>query len=195
MAALRHLTSLADGLWTRCSGEPRFRAPSPPAAGSNQPTGPTCAYRHAVSAIDEIGENDGWRCWLCDEPVDPDMASHDPRSASIDTRVTKKKAKKKAVDLGERLAHRGCNTGKGNNDPVVAWADHLFVVDPAVIITSVERLSRKGGREAMARCPTHEDAAEAGEWLVDRISRLERGLELRPSVEPGGGQFLVVLST
>ncbi len=123
------------------------------------------------------------------------MASHDPRSASIDTRVTKKKAKKKAVDLGERLAHRGCNTGKGNTDPVVAWADHLFVVDPAMIITSVERLSRKGGREAMARCPTHEDALEAGDWLVDRISRLEPGLELRPSVEPGGGQFLVVLST
>ena len=148
-----------------------------------------------MSTIDEIGEIDGWRCWLCDEPVDPDMAPHDPRSASIDTRVTKKKAKKKSVDLGERLAHRDCNTGKGNNDPVVAWADHLFVVDPAVIIPSVERLANKGGREAMARCPTHEDAAVAGEWLVDRVSRLEPGLELQSRVEPGGGQFLVVLST
>jgi hypothetical protein len=148
-----------------------------------------------VSTIDEIGEIDGWRCWLCDEPVDRDMARHDPRSASIDTRVTKKKAKKKSVNLGERLAHRDCNTGKGNNDPVVAWADHLFVVDPAVIIPSVERLANKGGREAMARCPTHEDAAVAGEWLVDRVSRLEPGLELQSRVEPGGGQFLVVLST
>ena len=53
----------------------------------------------------------------------------------------------------------------------------------------------KGGREAMARCPTHEDAVEAGEWLVDRISRLEPGLELEHRVEPGGGQFLVILST
>jgi len=152
-------------------------------------------YRVAVGTIDEIGESDGWRCWLCDEPVDPDMSPHDPRSASIDTRITKKKAKKKSVNLGERLAHRDCNTGKGNNDPVVAWADHLFVVDPAAIIPSVGRLSNKGGREAMARCPTEEDAVAAGTWLVDRISRLEPGLDLHSRVEPGGGQFLVVLST
>jgi len=148
-----------------------------------------------MSTIDDIGEIDGWRCWLCDERVERDMDPRDPRSASIDTRVTKKKAKKKSIELGERLAHRDCNTGKGNNDPVVAWADHLFVVDPAVIINSVERMVNKGGREAMARCPTHEDAVEAGEWLVDRISRLEPGLELERRVEPGGGQFLVILST
>ncbi|MFT7649958.1 MAG: hypothetical protein ACI8Y4_004723 [Candidatus Poriferisodalaceae bacterium] len=147
-----------------------------------------------MSTIDEIGEIDAWRCWLCDEPVDRDMPSRDPRSASIDARVSKKKAKKKSIDLGERLAHRDCNTGKGNNDPVIAWADHLFVVDPAVIIPSVERLAKKGGREAMARCPSHEDAVVAGEWLVDRISRLQPNLDVQSTVEPGGGQFLVVIS-
>ncbi len=147
-----------------------------------------------LSSVDEVGETDGWRCWLCDEPVDREMPSHDDRSASIDMRVTKKKAKKKQVDMGERLAHRGCNTGKGNNEAVVAWADHLFVVDPAVIIPSVARLKAKGGREAMARCPTLDDANEAGEWLVDRISRLEPGLGVEAKIEPGGGQFLVVLS-
>ncbi len=148
-----------------------------------------------MSRIEEIGEVDGWRCWLCDEPVDPDMSPHDPRSASIDTRITKKKAKKKSVNLGERLAHRDCNTGKGNNDPVVAWPDHLFVVEPAVIISSVERLKNKGGREAMARCPTEDDANEAGEWLIDRISRLEPGLKLEALVQEGGGQYLVLLTT
>ena len=148
-----------------------------------------------MSTIDEIGEQDGWRCWLCDEAVDPEMSPHDPRSASIDARITKKKAKKKSVNLGERLAHRDCNTGKGNNDPVVEWADHLFVVDPAVIIPSVERLSNKGGREAMARCPTEEDAVAAGGWLVDRVSRLEPRLDVHSKVEAGGGQYLVILST
>lgn len=157
-------------------------------------------YGVAVSTIDDIGEIDGWRCWLCDEPVDRDMDPRDPRSASIDQRITKKKARKKkkqqkSIDLGERLAHRDCNTGKGNNDAVVPWADHLFVVDPAVIIPSVERLSNKGGREAMARCPTEQDAQAAGDWLVDRVSRLEPGLDLHAVVEPGGGQFLVILST
>ena len=148
-----------------------------------------------MSTINDIGEIDGWRCWLCDQAVDPDMDPRDPRSASVDQRMTKKKAKKKSVDLGERLAHRDCNTGKGNNDAVVPWAEHLFVVDPAVIIPSVERLAKKGGREAMARCPTQEDAEAAGDWLVDRISRLEPSLDLHARVEPGGDQYLVVLST
>ena len=157
-------------------------------------------YGLGVSKIDDVGEQDGWRCWLCDEVVDPDMSPRDGRSASIDQRITKKKAKKKkaqnkAGDLGERLAHRDCNTGKGNNDPVVEWADHLFVVDPAVIIPSVDRLANKGGREAMARCPTEEDAVAAGDWLVDRISRLEPSLALEAKIEPGGGQYLVILST
>ena len=114
-----------------------------------------------MGQLDDVGEADGWRCWLCDEPVDRDMPSSDPRSASVDTRLTKARAKKKRKQdksgpLPQRLAHKGCNTGKGANDPVVAWPDHLILVDPAPIIAAAERLERKGGREAMARCPTQQ---------------------------------------
>ena len=77
--------------------------------------------------------------------------------------------------------------------PVVPWPDHLFVVDPAPIIGSVERLERKGGREVVARCPTQADGDQAAAWLVDRISRLRPDLEVTADVEPGGGQFLLVL--
>ena len=151
----------------------------------------------ASGRLEEIGEADGWRCWLCDEPVDPDMSVNDPRGPSIDLRTTKAKAKAKAKNKGsdgqERLAHRGCNTGKGAVAPVVPWPDDLFVIDPAPIIATVERLDRKGGREAMARCPSETDAEAAAGWLVDRISRLEPGLSLTTEIEPGGGQFLVVL--
>lgn len=145
-----------------------------------------------MSRLDEIGERDGWRCWLCDEPVDPDMSVNDPRGPSIDLRTTKAKAKKKGA-TDERLAHRGCNTGKGANDPVVPWPEHLFVVDPAPIIAAVERLERKGGREVMARCPTADDADEVAAWLEDRVSRLAPGLGARAEVEAGGGQHLVAL--
>lgn len=145
--------------------------------------------------LSEVGERDGWRCWLCDLPVDPDMAPNDPRGPSVDTRITKKKAKKKSKVLTERLAHRDCNTGKGNTEAVVKWAERLFVVDPAAILPSVARLANKGGREAMARCPTEEDAQQAAEWLVDRVSRLEPDLGLLAKVEPGGGQYLLVIST
>lgn len=147
--------------------------------------------------LDEIGEADGWRCWLCDEPVDPDMSVNDPRGPSIDLRTTKNKAKAKAKQKGaagqERLAHRDCNTGKGAVAPVVPWPDELFVVDPAPLIATVERLDRKGGREAVARCPSQADADATAAWLVDRIGRLEPGLAVTAEIEPGGGQFLVVL--
>ena len=154
--------------------------------------------------LDEVGDQDGWRCWLCDEPVDPDMSVNDPRGPSIDLRTTERKAKAKGKAGGrnagngsgtgqERLAHRSCNTGKGSPQPVIEWPAELFVVDPAVILTTVDRLGRKGGREIVGRCLERDDATRAAEWIVDRVSRLEPDLAVAADVEPGGGQFLVVL--
>ncbi|SMP59947.1 hypothetical protein SAMN06265222_106293 [Neorhodopirellula lusitana] len=152
-----------------------------------------------MGQLQDVGEADGWRCWLCDEPVDPEMSPNDPRGASLDTRISKARAKKKKQDKGnvpaERLAHKGCNTGKGANDPVVPWPDHLIVVDPAPIIAAAERLERKGGREAMARCPTQGDADAVAVWLMDRLSRLTPGLALRTEIASTGGQYLVSLHT
>lgn len=141
-----------------------------------------------------MAERDGWRCWLCDEPVDPEMSVNDPRGPSVDSLTTRPKKKGKTVAVGEeRLAHRGCNTKKGAVAPVVPWAEHLFIVEPAPIIAGVERLERKGGREIMARCPTVADGEEAAAWLVERIGRLAPDLAVTVDVEPGGGQFLIVL--
>ncbi len=161
-----------------------------------------------MSRVDEVGARDGWRCWLCDEAVDPEMSVNDPRGPSVDSLTTRAKGKAKAkakgkpvrngggggdVDLSERLAHRACNTKKGAIAAVVPWPDELFVVDPAPIIPVVDRLGRRGGREAVGRCPTQDDADAVAAWLTDRCSRLEPMLELRTTIEPGGGQFLVVL--
>jgi hypothetical protein len=147
-----------------------------------------------MTRVDDVAERDGWRCWLCDEPVDRSASGNEPRSPSIDTIVTKAKAKKGSSVVGEeRLAHRQCNTGKGATTPAVKWPDHLFVVDPAVILSTIERLDKKGGREVMARCPNRKDGQEAATWLADRLTRLCPGLSLTTSVEPGGGQFLLIL--
>lgn len=95
----------------------------------------------------------------------------------------------------ERLAHRGCNTKKGAVAPV-AWPKELFVADAASIITSVERLARKRGSEAMGRCPTEADAKAAAEWLVDRLSRLAPGLHVESKIQgrrravPGGAHVI-----
>lgn len=146
-----------------------------------------------MSTLTEVGDRAGWRCWLCDEPVDPDMSVNDPRGPSIDA-VTSAKPKKGAP-APERLAHRACNTRKGAVKAVVPWASHLFVVDPAPIVETVERLSRKGGREVVARFPTRDDAEQAGAWLVDRLSRLAPDLRVGTTIQPGGGQFLLALTT
>ena len=109
-----------------------------------------------MGRLDVIGERDGWRCWLCDEPVDPEMSVNDGRGPSIDSLTTERRSRKKGGDPPvERLAHRSCNTGKGKVKPVVPWADQLFVIDPAVILTSVDRLARKAGREVMALSLIH----------------------------------------
>ena len=146
-----------------------------------------------MSTLTEVGDRAGWRCWLCDQPVDPSMRVNDPRGPSIDA-VTSAKPKKGAPAL-ERLAHRACNTRTGAVKAVVPWPADVFVVDPGPIVETAERLSRKGGREVVARCPTRGDAEQAGAWLVDRLSRLAPDLAVTARAEPGGGQFLVVLTT
>ncbi len=153
-----------------------------------------------MARMEEIGERDGWRCWLCDEEIDPSRSVNDDRGPSVDARMTDRKAKSKAkgkkkgaVDVPERIAHRSCNTGKGNVEAVIPWPDHLFVVDPSPIIATVDRLASKGGREVMARCPSRADADAAAAWLVDRVARLEPTLSVSSDVDEGGGQFLVAL--
>ena len=145
-----------------------------------------------MSRVDDVGDRDGWRCWLCDEPVDPAMSVNDQRGPSVDAIVTKAKAKAKGP-AEERLAHRGCNTRKGAVAPVVPWPTELFVADPAPLFETADALQRKGGRIVVGRCLTKGDANDATAWLIDRFSRLAPALKLSAAVEPGGGQFLLVL--
>ncbi len=145
-----------------------------------------------MSRVDDVGERDGWRCWLCDEPVDRQMSVNDQRGPSVDQIITKAKAKSKGP-AEERLAHRGCNTRKGAVAPVVPWSPDLFVVDPAPIFETADVLQRKGGRVVVGRCPTKADGDDAAAWLVDRLSRLAPALQVRAAVEPGGSQFMLVL--
>ena len=146
-----------------------------------------------MSGLDEVGDRDGWRCWICDEPVDPNKSVNDGRGPSIDSYFTASKAAKGKPKV-ERLAHRGCNTKKGATTPVIRWPERLFVSDPAVLLTVVDRLERKGGREVVGRCPNVSDANDAAGWLADRLSRLAPTLNVATTVEPGGGQQLLVLT-
>lgn len=149
-----------------------------------------------MSDLNAVGERDGWRCWLCDGVVDPDASVNADRGPSVDSFALSKTAssKGKKGEAGrERLAHRACNTQKGKIAPVVPWSGDLFVVDAAPIVATVERLTRKGGKEVVARCPDEADARQAAEWLLDRLSRYAPDYSFSVDAQPGGGQYLLVL--
>ncbi len=144
-----------------------------------------------MSDLNVVGDQDAWRCWLCDAPVDPDASTNSDLGPSIDNFAAAKA--KKGAPAVERLAHRSCNTMKGKIAPVVPWSPDLFVVDPSPIFESVERLKAKGGREVVARCPSQSDADQASEWLLDRLGRFAPGVRFETQINPGGGQFMLVL--
>lgn len=141
--------------------------------------------------MNEVGEQDNWRCWLCDQPVDPDASVNSDLGPSVDTYHSAKL--KKGAQAPERLAHRSCNTMKGKHSPVIAWPAELLAGDPAPIFESAERLIRKGGRESVSRFSDEQDADRASEWLIDRLGRLFPGVQFSAKVLPGGGQYMLSL--
>jgi len=144
-----------------------------------------------MSDLNTVGEQDNWICWLCDKPVDQDASVNSDLGPSVDsfaaTRV------KKGASAIERLAHRQCNTMKGKIPPVVPWSKDVFVVDPSPIFETVVRLRKKGGREIIARCPGEQEATEASQWLLDRLSRLAPDLTFETETSLGGGQYVLLL--
>ncbi|GAA3600843.1 hypothetical protein GCM10022223_15610 [Kineosporia mesophila] len=148
-----------------------------------------------MSQLEDVGDQDGWRCWVCDEPVDPNASVNDDRGPSVDARTAKPRAKVGRDFAGaERLAHRACNSKKGANTPVIPWPEGPLIIEPAPLIAVAERLHRKGGREIVARCPDEAEASRTAAWLQDRFSRLAPGLPVTGSVDAGGGQYLVSLT-
>lgn len=144
-----------------------------------------------MSDLNEVGQRDNWLCWLCDTPVDPDASVNSDRGPSVDS-YNVVKSKKNTVTI-ERLAHRDCNTMKGKKAPVVPWSPELLVVDPSPIVATVDRLTRKGGKEVIARCPSEEDAELASKWLLDRLSRYVPDMALTTRITSGGGQYMLFL--
>ena len=146
-----------------------------------------------MSDLTAVGDSANWICWICDSAVDPDGSVNSDLGPSIDSYFVAKNPKDKTSR--ERVAHRMCNTMKGKKAPVVPWGKDLFVLDPSPIVETVERLSRKGGREVVARCPNEEDARAASVWLLDRLTRLAPETKFDTELKSGGGQYVVQLRT
>ena len=57
-----------------------------------------------MSLLEDVARRDGWRCWVCDEPVEADMSVNDARGPSVDSRTADRKAK--VAEEGPRKAPR-----------------------------------------------------------------------------------------
>ena len=69
-------------------------SPTPTATPSPDPAGSALPH--------EVGDQDGWRCWLCDEPVDPTMSVNDPqvRASTAERRNARRRPRGRAVARG-----------------------------------------------------------------------------------------------
>lgn len=56
-------------------------------------------------------------CWLCGDPVDPDLRWPHPRSRSLDHIVPISLGGSRLDRSNARLAHLDCNTIRGNRPP------------------------------------------------------------------------------
>lgn len=81
-----------------------------------------------------LGRRDRWRCWLCDEPVDPKATGE--RAPTRDHVIPRAKGGGNSLS-NLRLAHADCNRRRGMSDPPpdalarVASSNEPVVVDQA----------------------------------------------------------------
>ena len=125
--------------------------------------------------IADLGERDGWRCWLCEGDVDPEAPARSPWAGSIDHVVPRSRGG--GSEPGNlRLAHRRCNGRRGSHLPELDWPASFAAVDPVPLWQALARLARKPGtREVVALVPLADRAADAAAWVTTRAERFLGG--------------------
>ena len=63
----------------------------------------------------DVFDRDGWKCWLCDGDVDPEVKYPNPASASVDHVIPVSCGGVHSFE-NVRLAHLGCNCSRGNRE-------------------------------------------------------------------------------
>jgi hypothetical protein len=150
----------------------------------------------------ELAARDGWVCWLCEGPIDPDAPTRSPASPTVDHVVPRSRGGTSDPD-NLRLAHRRCNGARGHHLPELTWPAELEVLDATPLWTALARLVRRPGtRELVAVVGTRQRGEDAAGWARRRAERFLGGawtVRVAPlageaelvgvwlSVEPGSG--------
>lgn len=123
--------------------------------------------------LDEIGDADGWICWLCATPVDPADRSGGPWSGTVD-HVVPRSRQGATTASNLRLAHARCNRRRSSGDPTIDWPTDLPVVDAAPLFAAALRVVDRDESEVIG-VTDPVTAPSAASWLEERLAVTFRG--------------------
>ena len=125
--------------------------------------------------IGELGDRDGWRCWLCDEQVARTAKPNDPNQGVADQVSPAGKGTRGRGEV--RLAHKRCNDLRKGRPPSIRWPESCGVADAPELVQSLARLAkgRSQGGEVVAMCVDMDSARAAMAWVVPVARTLHPG--------------------
>jgi hypothetical protein len=128
-----------------------------------------------MADLDALGDQDGWLCWLCGDPVPQKAKPNDPNQAVADQVTPAAKG-----DRGRglvRLAHKRCNDLRKGRPPSISWPQRFGVADAPELLSSLTRLDKGKSRsgEVVAMCVDAPSATAAAAWVVPLATTLFPG--------------------
>ena len=119
-----------------------------------------------MADISELGDQAGWRCWLCDEDVPQKAKPNDPNQPVADQIAPAAKGTKGRGEV--RLAHKRCNDLRKGRPPSIRWPERFCVADAPELLQSLTRLDKRKnqGGEVVAMCAGPDEADAAAAWVV-----------------------------
>lgn len=127
-----------------------------------------------MTKVEDLAARDGWVCWLCERPIDPDAIVGSPARATVDHVVPKSRGGP-TEPANLRLAHARCNGRRGNDLPELIWPDRFMLIDAAPLWQSLARILKRRSPEIIAVAPTRDLAVEAAAWATFRVERFVGG--------------------
>lgn len=128
-----------------------------------------------MADISELGDQAGWRCWLCDEEVPRKAKPSDPNQSVADQIAPAAKGTKGRGEV--RLAHKRCNDLRKGRPPSIRWPERFCVADAPELLQSLVRLDKRKnqGGEVVAMCAGADAAEAAAAWVVPVAATLFPG--------------------
>ncbi len=119
-----------------------------------------------MADLSDLGDDAGWRCWLCGEDVPQKAKPNDPNQPVADQIAPAAKGTKGRGET--RLAHKRCNDLRKGRPPSIAWPKRFSVADAPELLQSLVRIDKKKDRggEVVAMCAGPQEAEAAAAWVL-----------------------------